>query len=88
MYCTISFYPYGLLSEINYYYYLFEFLVIFSETYLSDMVNVTMTSVTLFQCTDVTVFKLKDEIDEAANRLMFLLDYAILSCKLLVSLLK
>ena len=21
MYCTISFYPYGLLSEINYYYY-------------------------------------------------------------------
>ncbi|XP_046326217.1 dynein axonemal heavy chain 3-like [Haliotis rufescens] len=27
--------------------------------------------------TEVTVYKLKDEIDESANRLMFLLDYAI-----------
>ena len=29
---------------------------------------------------EVTVFKLKDEIDEAASRLMFLLDYANLPC--------
>jgi hypothetical protein len=33
------------------------------------------------QCQEVTVFKLKDEIDEAANRLMFLLDYATMPCK-------
>ena len=26
MYCTISFYPYGLLSEINYYYYYYQTL--------------------------------------------------------------
>ncbi|XP_033631251.1 dynein heavy chain 3, axonemal-like [Asterias rubens] len=30
----------------------------------------------LRESSEVTVFKLKDEIDEAANRLMFLLDYA------------
>jgi hypothetical protein len=34
----------------------------------------------LFQSEDVTVYKLKDEIDEAANRLMFLLDLAIFPC--------
>ena len=28
----------------------------------------------------MTVYKLKDEIDEAANRLMFLLDYAKFPC--------
>ena len=31
----------------------------------------------MLQCTDVTVYKLKEEIDEAAQRLLFLLDYAI-----------
>lgn len=35
----------------------------------------------LRESSEVTVFKLKDEIDEAANRLMFLLDYANLPCK-------
>ena len=34
---------------------------------------------------DVTVSKLKEEIDEAAQRLHFLLDYAILPCKLSLS---
>ena len=32
----------------------------------------------LRECNEVTVYKLKDEIDEAANRLIFLLDFAIL----------
>ena len=36
----------------------------------------------LRESSEVTVFKLKDEVDEAANRLMFLLDYAFLPCKL------
>ena len=35
----------------------------------------------LRECQDKTVHKLKDEIDEAANRLQFLLDYAIFPCK-------
>ncbi len=35
----------------------------------------------LRECQDVTVHKLKDEIDEAANRLEFLLDYAIFPCE-------
>ncbi len=38
----------------------------------------------LRECQDVTVHKLKDEIDEAANRLQFLLDYAIFPCKYFV----
>ncbi len=37
----------------------------------------------LRESSEVTVFKLKNEIDEAANRLMFLLDYANLPCKYL-----
>ena len=32
----------------------------------------------MWQCTDIQVHKLKDEILEAAHRLMFLLDYAIM----------
>ena len=36
----------------------------------------------LTESQEVTVVKLKLEIDEAANRLMFLLDYANLPCKL------
>lgn len=35
----------------------------------------------IFQSSDVTVYKLKDEIEDAASRLMFLLDYAIFPCK-------
>ncbi len=35
----------------------------------------------LRECQDNTVHKLKDEIDEAAHRLQFLLDYAIFPCK-------
>lgn len=34
-----------------------------------------------WQSSDVTVYKLKDEIEDAASRLMFLLDYAIFPCK-------
>ena len=36
----------------------------------------------LRECQDTTVHKLKNEIDEAASRLQFLLDYAIFPCKL------
>jgi len=32
----------------------------------------------------VTVYKLKDEIEDAHSRLMFLLDYAIFPCKYLI----
>lgn len=35
----------------------------------------------ILQSSDVTVYKLKDEIEDAASRLMFLLDYAIFPCK-------
>ena len=42
----------------------------------------------LFQSSDVTVYKLKDEIEDATSRLMFLLDYAIFPCKYLVLQLK
>lgn len=31
------------------------------------------------QCREVTIFKLKEDIEEAENRLMFLLDYALMS---------
>lgn len=43
-----------------------------------------LTCVMDLQSEDVTVYKLKDEIDEAACRLMFLLDYAIFPCECVV----
>ena len=33
-------------------------------------------SIYLLQCREVTIFKLKEDIEEAEHRLMFLLDYA------------
>ena len=35
-----------------------------------------MVNVGVFQCQEVQLFKLKEEIEETAVRLMFLLDYA------------
>lgn len=36
----------------------------------------------IFQSQEVTVYKLKDDIEDAKDRLMFLLDYAIYPSKL------
>jgi hypothetical protein len=32
----------------------------------------------VLQCMDVTAYKMKEEVDEAASRLLFLLDYAVM----------
>ena len=42
----------------------------------------------LLQSQDVTVYKLKDDIEDAKDRLMFLLDYAIYPSKYLSVILK
>ena len=36
----------------------------------------------LKECSTVTVMQLREEINEAAVRLMFLLDYAVMPCRL------
>lgn len=43
--------------------------------------NVIAFNFIFVQSVDITVYKLKEDTDEAATRLMFLLDYAILPCK-------
>lgn len=49
--------------------------------YLYSYIPVHVVIPFVSQSQDVTVYKLKDEIDEAASRLLFLLDYAIFPCE-------